>query len=205
MKKINQNIESVYKPTAQDFRPTFSHILLETCMVWRKRSTCQRIQTAALIVKNNNILSIGYNGVPHSQKHCTNFWQEFYNCAKGIAKQPDADLQKFYLSAIQELKFDVSVMSNIHTYEQFIASDIFKILHHNWSDKNELHAELNAILQSESIVHGATMYTLYGPCRQCAKSIISAKIVQVVYHEDYHRDLEGIDLLYRHGVIIEKI
>jgi dCMP deaminase len=198
--------KAMYMPANQpDNRPSYSHMFMETCMLWRKRSTCQRIQTASVIVKNNNIISIGYNGVPIGQKHCSTFWQQFFSCAKGQTQSADPDLELFYQSAVNELGFNIAALGPIRTFEEFLGSDIFAKLHHYWSDKNELHAELNALLQAETNTHGATLYTLYSPCRQCAKSIISAKIAKVVYYEIYHRDTEGLDLLSRSGIIIEKI
>ena len=35
-----------------------------------KRSTCFRLNVGAIIVKDNNILSIGYNGRPSGHEHC---------------------------------------------------------------------------------------------------------------------------------------
>ena len=193
------------KNNQPDNRPSYSHMFMETCVLWRKRSTCQRIQTASVIVKNNNIISIGYNGVPCNQKHCTTFWKQFFNCAKGQNQQVDTDINSFYQFIVKEFGFNVELMRAFQTYEEFIVSDLFSQLHHSWSDKYELHAELNALLQAETNTHGATLYTLYSPCRQCAKSIISAKIVKVVYYEKYLRDIEALELLQRSGIIIEKI
>jgi dCMP deaminase len=193
-------------PSKLDSRISFPDMFMETCMLWRKRSTCQRLQTAAVVVKNNNIISIGYNGVPHTQKHCTTFWKQFYECAKQTnSETPEPDLLAFYESIVKDLNFNISVMNGIETYEDFIASDTFAVLHHNWSDKYELHAELNALLQAETSTHGASLFTFYSPCRQCAKSIISAKIVKVVYHDEYKRDTEGLNLLERSGISVQKI
>ena len=37
----------------------------------KKRSTCNRNQVAAIIVKDNRIISMGYGGSPSNTKHCT--------------------------------------------------------------------------------------------------------------------------------------
>jgi len=187
-------------------RPSFEELFIETCKLWARRSTCQRLQTAAVIVKNNNIVSIGYNGVPSNNTHCWDFWREFYNCAMGTAII-SAAMQEFYESIVRDLGFNISILKkeNIQSYDDFVKSDCFGVLHHYWSDKNELHAELNAILQAEHSVVGATLYTLYSPCRQCAKSIIAARVSRVVYHEQYKRDSEGLTLLQKNNVIVNKI
>lgn len=65
-----------------------------------------------------------------------------------------------------------------------------------------LHAEANAITKiarSNNNSNGATLYVTTSPCIECAKLIIQAGIVRVVYGEEYHI-MDGIDLLKRAGV-----
>lgn len=65
-----------------------------------------------------------------------------------------------------------------------------------------LHAEANAITKvarSSNSSEGATLYVTASPCIECAKLIIQAGIVRVVYGELYHLQ-DGIDLLCRAGV-----
>jgi len=51
-------------------RPSFDENFLEMLEVIAKRSTCFRHQLAALIVKDNKIISSGYNGNPRTFPHC---------------------------------------------------------------------------------------------------------------------------------------
>ncbi len=65
-----------------------------------------------------------------------------------------------------------------------------------------LHAEANAITKiarSNNNSNGATLYVTTSPCIECAKLIIQAGIVRVVYGEEYHLT-DGIDLLKRAGI-----
>lgn len=65
-----------------------------------------------------------------------------------------------------------------------------------------LHAEANAITKiakSQSSSAGATLYITASPCVECAKLIIQAGIVRVVYADKY-RALEGVELLVRAGI-----
>ena len=65
-----------------------------------------------------------------------------------------------------------------------------------------LHAEANAITKiarSNNNSNGATLYVTTSPCIECAKLIIQAGIVRVVYGEEYHI-MDGINLLKRVGV-----
>ncbi len=62
-----------------------------------------------------------------------------------------------------------------------------------------LHAEANAITKvakSNNSSEGSTLYITTSPCIECAKLIIQAGIVRVVFTEKY-RINDGIDLLER--------
>jgi dCMP deaminase len=73
---------------------------------------------------------------------------------------------------------------------------------HDHSKPYVLHAEANAITKvarSNNNSEGATLYITASPCLECAKLIIQAGIVRVVYGEDY-RLADGIELLKRAGI-----
>lgn len=79
----------------------------------------------------------------------------------------------------------------------------FHKMHHDWSNKNELHAEINCLFnacKSGSDVRNCYMYTLTSPCTNCAKSIISMGIKKVYYETEYDRDMYGIDLLLDNNI-----
>jgi dCMP deaminase len=71
-----------------------------------------------------------------------------------------------------------------------------------------LHAEANALMKiSENGgvgAQGGTLYTVYSPCRDCAKLIKQAKITRVVFRHQY-RDQGGIDFLKKYGVKVDKL
>lgn len=52
-------------------RPNWDDYFMEIAEVIKKRSTCIRRQVGAVIVKDNRILTTGYNGVPPKMQHCT--------------------------------------------------------------------------------------------------------------------------------------
>ena len=69
-----------------------------------------------------------------------------------------------------------------------------------------LHAESNAILKCAKYgksTNGSTLYITHSPCIECAKLIIQAGIIRVVYLEDY-RKAEGLELLKKVGINVEK-
>ena len=70
-----------------------------------------------------------------------------------------------------------------------------------------LHAEANAITKvakSGNSSDGATLYVTSSPCVECAKLIIQAGIKRVVYCDEY-RNTDGIELLQRAGIPVERI
>lgn len=70
-----------------------------------------------------------------------------------------------------------------------------------------LHAEANAITKmakSNNSSMGATLYVTAAPCMECAKLIIQAGIVRVVYRDAY-RVMDGVELLERAGVKVEQL
>jgi deoxycytidylate deaminase len=96
--------------------------------------------------------------------------------------------------------------------------------HHSFSEKFEIHAEMNAILDmAKRCVSpvGSTLYITTAPCKNCAKLIIVSGIQRVVYGAEYNReriletfeldkkedlwyeDLAGADILKIAGIQIE--
>ena len=70
-----------------------------------------------------------------------------------------------------------------------------------------LHAEANAITKvakSGNSSDGATLYVTASPCLECAKLIIQSGIRRVVYRDEY-RLTDGVDLLRRAGIEVEKV
>ena len=73
---------------------------------------------------------------------------------------------------------------------------------HNRSKPYVLHAEANAITKvakSNNSSEGATLYITSSPCMDCAKLIIQAGIIRVVYADEY-RIVDGIELLEKAGI-----
>ena len=70
-----------------------------------------------------------------------------------------------------------------------------------------LHAEANAITKvakSGNSSEGATLYVTASPCLECSKLIIQSGIKRVGYRDEY-RLTDGIDLLRRAGIEVERV
>jgi dCMP deaminase len=77
----------------------------------------------------------------------------------------------------------------------------------NHSKPYVLHAEANAITKvakSNNSSEGATLYITASPCMDCAKLIIQAGIIRVVYADEY-RIVDGIELLEKAGIEVVQL
>ena len=67
-------------------RPSWKEIFIQITDIIAQRSSCARVQVGAILVKENRIVSMGYNGTPHGQEHCFEYFKnvdleskEFYD------------------------------------------------------------------------------------------------------------------------------
>jgi dCMP deaminase len=70
-----------------------------------------------------------------------------------------------------------------------------------------VHAEQNAIIQAALhgiSIEGATLYCTHQPCILCAKMMINARIVKVVYQQSYP-DGTALDFLQQAGIEVIKL
>ena len=125
-------------------RPSWDEYFMDMAFLVATRSSCLRRSVGAIIVKDNRVLTTGYNGVPSNVTHC-----EVNGCLREQMNVPSGE-----------------------------RPDIGR----------GLHAEQNAIIQASLYgvsIAGATLYCTTKPCSICIKMIMAAKIVRVVYHDDY--------------------
>jgi len=146
-----------------------------------ENSTCQRIKVGAVLVKDKRIISMGYNGVPAGQKHCKDYFAEY-----------------FYKMRCQYDELE---------YLKWTETEEFRDLHRVYSEQNELHAEQNAILYAAKngiCTNDTTIYCTLSPCIMCSKIILTAGIKRVVYLKEYDRDTSGLILLENNKIKTEK-
>lgn len=149
---------------------------LRMAFIWAENSHAIRLQVGCLIVKDGVIISDGYNGTPSG----------FPNICEYAVKPFHSDMET---ENKNKLLFFQRNGWKLKTYPYV------------------LHAEANAITKlakSNNSSHGATIYVTDEPCLECAKLIIQAGIVRVVYSRPY-RLHDGIDLLKRGGITIDHI
>jgi dCMP deaminase len=154
-------------------RPSWEQLFMNIASQVAKRSTCLRIQTGALLVKDNRIISMGYNGSVPNGEHCSDYWLRFYD-------------------TVDQAKFP--------RFATFVDSAEFYHAHHEWSIAHEIHGEQNAILYAARngiSTQNSEMYTLYSPCINCAKVMVTAGVKKVFYSKHYKRDTRGVAFLER--------
>jgi dCMP deaminase len=149
-----------------------------------KLSHAIRRQVGAVIVKDNRILSYGYNGMPTGwDNECE--YKEYMNAAKAGFLSDDEKLAQFPYT-----EFNPEVGSN-RRYRLVTKDEV-------------LHAESNAIAKvsgSTESSENATLFVTTAPCIHCAKMIFQSGIRSVFYREAY-RDTAGVDFLTKGGVSV---
>jgi dCMP deaminase len=146
-----------------------------------QQSTCCRLKVGAVMVKDNRVISIGFNGVPSGQEHCEDHFKDVY----------EKDFKGKHPS-----------------FEEFIKTGNFFEMHGAFSNDNELHAEQNAILfaaKNGIATEGSSIYVTQSPCINCAKVIIVAGIKRVFFKDLYDRSQEGIVFLNKNGIECRKL
>jgi dCMP deaminase len=144
-----------------------------------KLSSAIRRQVGAVIVKDNRILSYGYNGMPTGWDNtCEN--KEYMP-----GDQRDGNLYPHE-------EYDKEVESN-RRYRLITKDEV-------------LHAESNAIAKvsgSTESSEDATLFVTTAPCIHCAKMIFQSGIKSVFYRDTY-RDEAGIEFLEKGGVSVTR-
>ena len=159
----------------------YKHLYKTVLKEYQNLSKCSRVKVAALIVKDGRILSCGYNGTPAGQTNCN----ELFKTEAG----------KFYARK--------SITEEWLEYSE----EEWKELHHEFANKNELHAEQNMLgmcLQKNIDVSDCSIVISHEPCESCARLIYAAGIKHVLYVENYDRGSRGVEFLTANGVKVEQ-
>ena len=130
-------------------------------------SSAKRLQVGAIIVKDDRIISIGYNGMPAGWTNECEYEQHTYDSRDiGSDTSWKRDLSK-------------GGYSRLKTKDEVI------------------HAEANAIAKlakSPESGLGATLFLTHSPCIDCAKQIYTAGINTIFFAKRYRNDA-GLEFL----------
>lgn len=145
-------------------------------------SYAQRLKVGCLVVKNDRIISLGFNGTPSG-------WDN--TCEDRVYMPGDAG----------------GWLSPEEIYQSWPLVDEHGARYKLVTKQEVLHSEMNALMKlakSTDSGEGATMFITHAPCINCAKAIYQAGITEVIYDNDY-RSADGIYFLKKCGMSINKL
>jgi len=161
---------------------------MKTAETFAECSTAKRLHVGAIVVKEDRIISIGYNGMPSGWNNDCEY-KDYMSDAGGWLSP-----EEIY----EQWPFE----------EEDIDPDLGYARRYALKTKPEvLHAETNAIAKlakSNESGLGASMFVTHAPCLDCAKLVYQSGI-NTVYYRNSYRDENGIQFLKKAGVKIEKI
>ena len=167
----------------------FIDAYMKTAEVFAGLSSARRLHVGAIIVKDDRIISIGYNGMPSG-------WDN--NCEDKEYMSSDAG---GWLSPEE-------IEEQWPNQEQMLPKEDNLWRRYALKTKPEvLHAETNAIAKlakSTESGDGATLFVTHAPCLDCAKLVYQSGINSVYYRNSY-RNEDGINFLKKCNVEVNKI
>ncbi len=159
---------------------------MKTAEIFAELSHARRLHVGAIVVKDDRIISIGYNGMPAGwENDCEN---KVYDTGAGGWISPEEfesqyPYEEWHEQAGREVRYGLRTKPEV------------------------LHAETNAIAKlakSTESGSGATLFVTHSPCLDCAKLIYQSGITNVFYRDSYRSD-DGINFLEKSGVVVEKL
>ncbi|MDD4318809.1 MAG: deaminase [Candidatus Peribacteraceae bacterium] len=70
LEALDAKLDHFLKLLSGEARPSFHEIFMEIAYTWAKRATCLRRKVGAVIAKDKQQLTSGYNGAPRGVPHC---------------------------------------------------------------------------------------------------------------------------------------
>ncbi len=138
-------------------------------------SYAKRLQVGSVIVKDDNIISFGWNGMPSG-------WDN--TCETKI----------YFLEPELENSYVFPYEDEVGKYRLVTRPEV---LH---AESNAI-AKLS---KSKESSESAVMYCTHAPCIECSKLIFQSGIKKLFYREAY-RNSEGLNFLDKSGVKVAKI
>ena len=164
----------------------FKRAYMKTAQTFAELSSARRLHVGAIIVKDDRIISIGYNGMPAG-------WDNNCEDIEWMPRDTGGWLSP------EEIYAMFPLVGNHPEYGEW---------HYRLKTKPEvLHAESNCIAKlakSNDSGNGSTMFVTHAPCLECAKLIYQSGVEAVIYGEDY-RDEAGLKFLKNSGVKVVKL
>ncbi len=160
-------------------------------MDWANRvselSHARRLHVGAVIVKDDTVISYGYNGMPAGwDNDCED--KEWMDVDAGGWREPHEIEERW-------------------PYTEYNEDGEEEYRYRLVTKPEVLHAESNAIAKLAKGTNsglGADIFITHSPCLECSKLIYQSGISRVYYRHSY-RDESGINFLTKSGINVEKI
>ena len=149
---------------------------MKTAETFAELSSAKRLHVGAIIVKDNRVISIGYNGMPSGW---TNECED-----------------KVYAN-------EWSIDNNTWEYQEEDSGHPYNLKSKPEVLHAETNAIAKLARSTESGLD-ATLFVTHAPCLDCAKLVYQSGI-NTVYYRNSYRDENGIQFLQKAGVWVEKI
>jgi dCMP deaminase len=161
---------------------------MKTAYNYAACSSAVRLQVGAIIVKDDAIISIGYNGQPSGWDNICEE-REWMSPDAGGWLDPDEIQENWPFVELSDLD-----NSYIGRYRLKTKSSV-------------IHAEANAISKLAKLNgggRGSAIFITHCPCLACAKTIYQAGITEVYYAESYSNTI-GVDFLRECKITVEQL
>jgi dCMP deaminase len=166
---------------------------MQAAETFAELSHAKRLHVGAIVVKDDRIISIGYNGMPAGwDNNCED--KDYMSRDAGGWLNPDEIEERWPFE--EECKGQEEPLENSYTRRYALKTK-----------PEVLHAETNAIAKlakSTESGDGAVLFVTHSPCLDCAKLIFQSGIRSVFYRNSY-RSTDGITFLERSGIIVEQL
>ena len=166
---------------------------MDTAKIFAELSHARRLHVGAIVVKDDRIISIGYNGMPAGwDNNCED--KDYMNLEAGGWLNPDEIEERWPFT--EECKGEEE--SSEYTYTRR-----FRLK----TKPEVLHAETNAIAKlarSNESGLDSDLFVTHAPCLDCAKLIYQSGIRRVWFGTAY-RDDSGVHFLEKSGIEVTKI
>lgn len=140
-------------------------------------SYANRLKVGAIIVKENRIISIGFNGTPPG-------WDN--NCENVLAAYDERET--YFEKEEWTFNKETKQYTRLKTKPEVI------------------HAEMNSIhklASSHESGNNASMFCTHTPCMDCAKGVVMSGIKNFYFIDKYRSD-DGLSFLLKNGINVEQ-
>jgi dCMP deaminase len=161
---------------------------MKTAETFAELSHAQRLHVGAIVVKDDRIISIGYNGMPAGwDNNCED--KDYMSRDAGGWLSPEEIEEQWPFTEWEDIDQAFTKRYRLKTKPEV------------------LHAETNCIAKlarSSDSGLGADMFITHAPCLDCAKLIYQSGIKRVWYGTQY-RDSTGTEFLRKSGIEVEQL